>query len=198
MPQQRKPALKKALYHYYIYCFLSLLFSGYATADTLPPQAIPNNCESVSVDYFDNPELTRAEKLALMEKAFYASLLKFEDCSINTSQSSSNGGSNGGIASAGSAESSSSSETLQGTEPDESIEQSTASSDATEEIVSEAKANGPINSDSNGKIPEDIPSADNDDVLAAQIRAAAEAETDPETRKKLWNEYRKYKGISSE
>ena len=47
----------------------------------------------------------------------------------------------------------------------------------------------------NGKIPDDIPDADNDSVFETQIRAAAIAETDPKTREKLWNEYRKYKGL---
>jgi hypothetical protein len=48
---------------------------------------------------------------------------------------------------------------------------------------------------SNGKVPEDIPPADNDSILEAQIRQAAMNETDPETKAKLWNEYRKYKGL---
>ena len=47
----------------------------------------------------------------------------------------------------------------------------------------------------NGKLPEDIPSADNDSALAAQIRHAAENETDPVKKAQLWNEYRKYKGL---
>ncbi|NOR24473.1 MAG: hypothetical protein GQ542_08790 [Desulforhopalus sp.] len=50
---------------------------------------------------------------------------------------------------------------------------------------------------SNGKLPEDIPSAQNDDALAAQIRYAAENETDPVKSKQLWNEYRKYKGLAT-
>lgn len=41
--------------------------------------------------------------------------------------------------------------------------------------------------------PDDIPSGQNDDVVARQLREAAENETDPEVRKKLWDEYRKYK-----
>jgi hypothetical protein len=53
--------------------------------------------------------------------------------------------------------------------------------------------NVPQSSD-NGKIPEDILSADNDSVLQAQIRQAAINEKDPKVRAKLWNEYRKYKG----
>ena len=48
---------------------------------------------------------------------------------------------------------------------------------------------------SNGKLPEDIPPADNDDIIAKQIREAALAEPDPQKQAKLWNEYRRYKGI---
>ena len=47
----------------------------------------------------------------------------------------------------------------------------------------------------NGKTPDDIPDADNDSVFEAQIRAAAMAETDPDTKRNLWNEYRRYKGL---
>lgn len=47
----------------------------------------------------------------------------------------------------------------------------------------------------NGKLPDDIPPADNDSILEAQIRQAAINEPDPELKKKLWNEYRKYKGL---
>ena len=47
----------------------------------------------------------------------------------------------------------------------------------------------------NGMIPEDIPQDDNDSVLEEQIRLAAMKEKDPEKKKRLWNEYRKYKGL---
>ena len=47
----------------------------------------------------------------------------------------------------------------------------------------------------NGIIPEDIPQDDNDSVLEEQIRLAAINEKDPEKKKRLWNEYRKYKGL---
>lgn len=46
-----------------------------------------------------------------------------------------------------------------------------------------------------GRAPIDIPPADTDGALAAQIRRAAEAETDPTRRDRLWNEYRKIKGL---
>ena len=45
---------------------------------------------------------------------------------------------------------------------------------------------------SNTKVA-DIPSGNDDDIVARQLREAAEAETDPEVKEKLWEEYRKYK-----
>ena len=44
-----------------------------------------------------------------------------------------------------------------------------------------------------GQVPADIPDGRDDDVVARQIREAAENETDPALREKLWDEYRKYK-----
>ncbi|MDJ0893400.1 MAG: hypothetical protein QNK18_19675 [Gammaproteobacteria bacterium] len=44
-----------------------------------------------------------------------------------------------------------------------------------------------------GNVPQDIPDGSDDDVVARQIREAAENETDPALREKLWDEYRKYK-----
>lgn len=43
--------------------------------------------------------------------------------------------------------------------------------------------------------PADIPSGDDDDVVARQLREAAMHEPDPELREKLWDEYRKYTGL---
>jgi hypothetical protein len=43
--------------------------------------------------------------------------------------------------------------------------------------------------------PADIPDGDDDDVVARQLREAAMREPDPAVREKLWDEYRKYKGI---
>lgn len=42
-------------------------------------------------------------------------------------------------------------------------------------------------------IPPDVGDGSDDDIVARQIRRAAETETDPELREKLWDEYRKYK-----
>lgn len=43
--------------------------------------------------------------------------------------------------------------------------------------------------------PDDIPSGNDDDVVARQLREAAMREPDPAIRERLWNEYRKYKGL---
>lgn len=48
---------------------------------------------------------------------------------------------------------------------------------------------------SNGKAPDDIPPAENDDIIAQQFRQAAIEETDPVAKAKLWNEYRRYKNL---
>lgn len=41
--------------------------------------------------------------------------------------------------------------------------------------------------------PEDVGDGSDDDVVARQLREAAEKETDPELKAKLWEEYRRYK-----
>lgn len=46
---------------------------------------------------------------------------------------------------------------------------------------------------SGATVPEDIPDARDDDIVARQLREAAQMEKDPELRAKLWDEYRKYK-----
>jgi hypothetical protein len=46
------------------------------------------------------------------------------------------------------------------------------------------------------EVPDDIPSGDDDDVVARQLREAAMNEPDPELREKLWDEYRAYTGLS--
>ncbi len=47
------------------------------------------------------------------------------------------------------------------------------------------------------KAPQDIPDGNDDDVVARQLREAAMREADPLVRERLWNEYRKYKGLKT-
>ncbi|MDH4029829.1 MAG: hypothetical protein OEU49_03160, partial [Chromatiales bacterium] len=44
-----------------------------------------------------------------------------------------------------------------------------------------------------GSVPEDVGDGRDDDIVARQLREAAQKEPDPELREKLWEEYRAYK-----
>ena len=193
----------------------ALAYTGLSQADESANNG--PDCENVSVDYLDDPSLTRAEKLARMEQALSDSLHRFELCNmaISAHSSSTNSGNgsgsgsgtdgggdsgNGNAAGGASGTESVASDTMHGTEQAPSTDTTAAtaahSQESTESGSGDISASGNIAK--NGKIPEDIPPADNDDAIAAQIRVAAEAETDPEIRKKLWDEYRKYKGMNVE
>lgn len=60
-------------------------------------------------------------------------------------------------------------------------------------VASQPAASGPTET---FPPPEDIPSGRDDDVVARQLREAAMKEPDPELREALWEEYRKYTGLS--
>ncbi len=177
-----------------------------------------DECYKSDIDYSDNPTMTQAERLEAMNAAFFDSINRFEECVLsnnastsNTGNAGSNGGgaagdaSNGGLTGTeGLAEEtgqaanpgSVASGELSGTEiqPSESIafEEQPEISDAPPNINESIAANRPAGQ---GKAPEDIPPAANDDAVAAQIRLAAEMESDPVKKERLWNEYRKYKGL---
>ncbi len=51
----------------------------------------------------------------------------------------------------------------------------------------------PMPSGRAGAMPDDLPDARDDDIIARQLREAAMAETDPDLKEKLWEEYRRYK-----
>jgi hypothetical protein len=52
-------------------------------------------------------------------------------------------------------------------------------------------ANG--NASGNGAVAQEVPDGNDDDVVARRLRKAAEQETDPELKGKLWKEYVEYK-----
>jgi hypothetical protein len=54
---------------------------------------------------------------------------------------------------------------------------------------------GMSESDIEQRTPDDIAVIMDDDIVAKQLREAALAEEDPELRERLWEEYRKYKGM---
>ena len=185
------------------------------------------DCSDITIE-LDSDTTDINEKLQEMDDAFYDSLSQFEHCSESSSSSTSSGrggSAGGGGSSANSASSSSGGGDGNGSQMQGSSESSTSS--PSKGISGTAKASESSQSASgkqesaeesgtqtdsltsgnvekndkvsdNGKIPEDIPPADNDSVVEAQLRQAAIAEKDPQKKKKLWNEYRRYKGLSEE
>jgi len=178
------------------------------------------DCTEVEVNYQDSSSLTRDERVQLMDKAFYTSLGKYDAC-LNSKSGNGGGGAasnsnmaGGGDGSGGMSGTDGKGETsesldstggesiantsMSGTEKpiatasssDGDAESTASSGEATQTGLEEN-----ISTFDNGKLPEDIPSADNDSVLEAQIRQAAINEKNPVTKAKLWNEYRKYKGL---
>lgn len=169
------------------------------------------DCTDVKVTYVDNPKLTREERLRLMDKAFFESLNRFELCQAAKEKAKTSAAGGGGKAGdegfegetgSLSATDSVASTQMSGTKPipeyppaegfDTLEPEPLQSPQDIEEAGS--KTSGTL-AKANGKIPDDIPPAKNDDALAAQIRYAAENEPEPEKSRQLWNEYRKYKGL---
>ena len=172
-----------------------------------------SNLESMQSDFV----LTLEEEIAMMDKQLSSSLNKFEKCvdedykvkknsESSNSESSSSESSNSESSSSESSNTSNSNSSSNNLEekksvPSESISGAEGSIESTESNNIE-KNNGQISqgmSDvtlDNGKIPDDIPEDANDSALEKQIRRAAIKAKDPEKKKRLWNEYRKYKGLN--
>ncbi len=153
-------------------------------------------CEPTPIDMdVEGQLMTRNEVIEQMDTRFYESLALVAEClNETTSQSQSAAGQ--------SATDSAPSPGVQGTEP---VALASPETHAGEEEASFAidKMEGldsPIQTEDEGaglqgKIPEDIPSPDNDTVLQKQLRRAAMEEQDPVLKQKMWNEYRRYAGL---
>lgn len=197
-----------------VVCFLAsqlCIFQSLVSAEGSIEESI--DCTDVKVDYVDNPNLTREERLRLMDKAFFESLNRFERCQAAKEQTKAavsgggdyqgfeeDGGETGSTSGGGSMASSTMSGTEQPPEypPAEGFEILEPKPLQSSQDIKEAgsKTGGELRQ-ANGKTPDDIPPAKNDDALAAQIRYAAENEPDPVKSRQLWNEYRKYKGLAT-
>ena len=186
-----------------IFLILSLLKSNLNATENLN-----NSCEDLSVDYEENEFLTQREQLDLMDTALLKSIENFDECISNKSKKiksnsskavdNSNAKESNEVRGASidnsqykidDLEKSFSADAEEVFKP-EAVNQESASNDNLDNSkeVSEFEGN-------NGKIPDDIPLDDNDDVLAKQIKNAALNEADPEKKKKLWDEYRRYKNL---
>ena len=200
-----------------VYLFaIWLVFSSSAMgADTAVSSRI--DCTDITIDFTDRPDMTRSERLEAMNRAFFDSVNRFELCNLSNAisnnssaaQTSSNAGLSGSETDgqstsnndasaetvAGSYDSRASGE-VSGTELSQVAEpfDSPVSQDETAALENTVPSKPPPTV-GNGTLPEDIPVANNDDAVAVQIRLAAEIEQDTVKKEKLWNEYRKYKGL---
>lgn len=166
------------------------------------------DCTNVQIDYADDSTLTRGERIHHMDNSLSRSLNKFELCLSEKKKIESNsaggnpgaagdstGSSEGGATSGSVPSSAMSGNELPAAEDNVKHEEP----EVNPSVQTTNNENGKYErniSTANGKLPDDIPSADNDSALAAQIRRAAENETDPIKREQLWNEYRKYRGLT--
>jgi len=154
----------------------------------------------VSVDI--SQEYTDGEKTAAIADEFNNSLGDFDEKLLreqdrvraNKPQTASSQSGGGGAAgdstsgSDGSAQGSASGGQQDGKQPDQQGSDVQAGKDQTQ-----TGATGQPQQGKQANIPDDIPDGSDDDVVARQLREAAEMETDPELREKLWEEYRRYK-----
>ena len=190
--------------------FLIIMLIGvFSQASAAESLGATIDCSDVKINYVDNPEWTHSERLKAMDRAFFESVDRFELCNLSNqsgtssgsaseaNQASGTGTSTGTSSGSESGLDSVASQEMTGTETESTLSQanSSESSNVPENANNASvKVNGG-GSSKNGVKPKDIPSADNDDAIAAQIRLAAEIEKDPVKKEKLWNEYRKYKGL---
>jgi hypothetical protein len=189
------------------------LFLLHSTAYTQESLEVSVDCTDVQIDYSDDPTLTRGERIHQMDKSLSRSLNNFKLCpqetkKVETNDANDSTGGASGASGAGEATGSSKGENMGEAIASSAISgtELPATEDDAQEESEDSLALQAINnkngnyqgsvSTANGKRPDDIPSANNDSALAAQIRRAAENETDPNKRKLLWDEYRKYKGLA--
>ena len=172
--------------------------------DEVQSNSKESECDDLSVNYEEDQFLTKREQIEMMDEALIASLDKFESCIKSQSNLINNDNSNPSSSTSFESQELSSNASSTGSEElSENMDSDTNSSELDESQLSyENESNNDIQSTgknenfgSNGKLPEDIPQDDNDDVLAKQIKNAALKEKDPEKREKIWNEYRKYKNL---
>ena len=135
-------------------------------------------------------EQTRAEATQALDAELFAGLADFDEMLLREQErvkaaapradaGAAGGGGGGGGAGSSAADSGATDEAEYGT--------------AAEATYGEGAGPGSTRSTRKSSAPAGTPDGSDDDVVARQLREAAEKETDPELKKKLWEEYRKYK-----
>ena len=174
----------------------TLVVLSLLAAPTLSAAESAGDCTEIDLRYetLDVP-LTDAEIAQRRARRHDASLNAFERCiAAATGGGGSQGGGQGGQG-AGQGAGSGAGLAAQGIAGSEPIAAEPQPATETEPAETSQPAQVADATLSNGRAPLDIPPADNDSVLAAQIRRAAESESDPQRKARLWNEYRKIRGL---
>jgi len=205
---KQKEAIQLMIKRCVVILSAAVMYAGICMAQGHDASSIgaSDDCTDISIDFRDNPNLTRQEKEALMEQALRDSLNRYDRCQDAHKRAAGGGAAGGGGSAAGSdhggSGESAASANMKGT--NSPVEEHVENQDATAKTVDEQPPSGNKAAQKqtrgkrlpgSGKLPEDIPPADNDSVLEEQIRQAAINETDPAIKQKLWNEYRRYKGL---
>jgi hypothetical protein len=167
--------------------------------------AVPDGASSSAIGSESPPAAaTQAEEVAALENKLGGSLAEFDQLLLEEARraqtrktdggSGSRGGYGGGTAGAQVSKGSGS-----GSKAPGAAGADDGSPDPQRPGGKTGSPGGPIDSKDPGTagataaVPPDVGDGNDDDVVARQIRKAAETEPDPELRKRLWDEYRKYK-----
>ena len=158
-------------------------------ADLSCPEDTPASIAPAAIDLAG--ERTGAEATAALDAELFAGLGEFDEMLLREQErvkaatprtdAASGGGSGGGGGGSGS----------DGGDFDDSGESQSASGG--EPTYGQGAGPGSRQASTSSSAPPGTPDGSDDDVVARQLREAAEKETDPELKKKLWEEYRKYK-----
>lgn len=153
------------------------------------------DCTVIELEPKVDPNLTTQENIQRLTEKFFESVNTVQHCEPPNAAGGAGGGATASSDLSGS-EAVISAVPLAASESTNDADLSAIQEDI-EKVLSDSSdaAAAETKDGKNRALPDDIPSSDNDSVFEAQIRAAAENETDPEVKKKLWNEYRKYKGL---
>lgn len=177
---------------------VALSRSGVPLPEDLPcPAALPPLAQPAAID--QQAEQTRGEQIAILDAELNAGLGEYDERLLREQERvkaatplpdeirSGSGGGQGGDSGGEGADAGGDNGTGSGDTGADAGEQSPAGAH------SQGAGTGGRAQQSGSRPPPGTPDGSNDDVVARQLREAAEQETDPELKKKLWEEYRKYK-----
>lgn len=139
---------------------------------------------------------TEAEKTGELDRQLNEKFAKFDDLMLNEREDVARGDNEGGSGSGAYGNGGGDSDGIYDGSDDGPL-QTAMTDESGPQGTAFGKSNRPGDSVSTAPPPADVGSGQDDDIIARQLREAAQKEQDPELRAKLWDEYRKYKKGSS-